>query len=59
MVKLIKTGEKNGITKIELVPSDPKPKKNIIKIEPKKKRELQHRRGGRTARPKGGWTPGV
>ena len=59
MVKLIKTGKKNGIAEIELVPSDPEI--NIIKIEPKKKRELQtpQRRRQTYGRPKGGWTPGV
>ena len=57
MVKLIKTGKKNGIAEVELVPSDPEI--NIIKIEPKKKGKSQPRRMGRTGRPKGGWTPGV
>ena len=57
MVKLIKTGKKNGIAEVELVPSDPEIK--IIKIEPKKKGKPQPRRMGQTVRPKGGWTPGV
>ena len=57
MVKLIKTGKKNGIAEIEIVPSDPET--NIIKIEPKKKHVSQPRRGIQTGRPKGGWTPGV
>ena len=57
MVKVIKTGKKNGIAEVEVVPSDPEI--NIIKIEPKKKGRPQPGRMGRTGRPKGGWTPGV
>jgi len=41
MVKLIKTGKKNGIAEVELVPSDPEI--NIIKIEPKKKEKKKER----------------
>ena len=57
MVKVIKTGKKNGIAEVELVPSDSEI--NIIKIEPKKKGRPQPGRMRRTGRPKGGWTPGV
>ena len=57
MVKLIKTGKKNGIAEVELVPSDPEI--NIIKIAPKKKGKPQPGKKPQTGRPKGGWTPGV
>ena len=58
MVKLIKTGKKNGMTEVELVPSDSEIK--VIKIDPDKKRK-KARSMGRAAqsRPKGGWGPGV
>ena len=52
MVKLIKTGKKNGIAEVELVPSDPEI--DIIKIAPKKKKGESRRPSPARLAKKGG-----